>query len=100
MLILSNNPSRATVGTGHVSHRRAPACNDHLDHCLIVLRKFTTKRFGGKVRRSEGHINLSLKQQPSEVKDFVFVRPLGYVSHCVRIAPCFHGLNDLRGDEM
>ena len=30
-----------SVGSGHVSHRRTPALDDHLDHRFIVLKKCT-----------------------------------------------------------
>ena len=42
-----------SVGAGYVSHRRASAFDDHLDHCLIVLRRCTIKRYGGGVLRLE-----------------------------------------------
>ena len=39
-LILSKNPTkRNSMGSGHVSHRKTSAFNNHLDYCFIVLEK-------------------------------------------------------------
>ena len=49
-LILSNNQGQCdSVGSRHVSHRRTSSFDDHLDHCLVILKNvhlcFTLTRF-------------------------------------------------------
>ena len=57
-----------SVGSGNMSHRRTAAFGDNLDPCLIV---FQNEQQSGMAGKSD-----SLKQESSDVRDFVFVRPL------------------------
>ena len=50
-LILSNNRSGATLWVrDNASHRRTSACNNHLDHCLILFKNKAKHRSGRVVR--------------------------------------------------
>ena len=42
---------RDSVGSGHASHRRTSACNNHLDHCLSLFKNKSTKHRSGRVVR-------------------------------------------------
>ena len=53
-----------SVGVGCVSHWRASAFDDHLDHRFIVLKRCTRKRFGGTVSRPENHDQILPKFTP------------------------------------
>ena len=74
--ILSNNQSRATLGSGNVSHRRTSAFDDPFDHCVDVLKKCTTEHYGEKQVLRSKRRNQTHSKQLFGVGSFHFVRIL------------------------
>ena len=48
-----------SVGSGNMSHCRTPSFNDHLDHCLIVLKTHTIKLLDAQIWTFEGTESMS-----------------------------------------
>ena len=69
------------MGSGHMSHRRTPAFDDHPDHCLIVLKNVQQSVKAGKFSVRSDVIDLS---QTNFFRGSVFVRPLGSLSQPLR----------------
>ena len=70
--------------SGNVSHRLPPAFDDHLDHCLIVP-EMNNKALLRESLAFGVTQSISFKQDSSDVRGFVFVRPVRCVLHSMRI---------------